>query len=224
MLQTKRVSFSSLARAGNIALEGVTARISLLFRSNIDLHQRLPLTVRLLLAIGARGGISAAVVIRDHRCVDSVELNGSVLICVEEYAMLVKEAMSMHVESVAPNTTARECARKMRQAEIGVLAVRENDKLIGVVTDRDICCRALGEDRDVTTTTAREVMTSEVSSCFEDQDCTEAARLMKEKRVRRLAVLDRNHNLVGLLSVDDLARCSHKLAGEILKAAAPWPH
>jgi Mg/Co/Ni transporter MgtE len=59
---------------------------------------------------------------------------------------------------------------------------------------------------------------------FEDQDCKEAARMMKNKGLRRLTVMDRQHVTVGILSVDDLARCSHDLAGEVLEAAAPWPH
>lgn len=138
--------------------------------------------------------------------------------------MLVKDAMSAHVESIAPNTTVQECARKMRQTDIGALPVWENGKIIGMVTDRDICCRAVGDNRDLTKTTVRDVMTREIASCFEDEDCDDAARLMKTKHLRRLAVMNHEQKIVGLLSVDDLARYSHDLAGEILEAAAPWPH
>lgn len=138
--------------------------------------------------------------------------------------MLVKDAMSAHVDFITPDTTLEECARKMRESNIGALPVRQNGKLIGIVTDRDICCRAVGDGRDPATMKVQEIMTGEISSCFDDQDCTEAARLMKEKHLRRLAVTDRKQELVGLLSVDDLARCSHELAGDVLEAAAPWPH
>jgi CBS domain-containing protein len=141
-----------------------------------------------------------------------------------EEAMFVKDAMSSYLESVAPDTTVQECARKMRKADIGMIPVRENGKLIGIVTDRDVCCRAVGDGRDPATMKVREIMTSEVASCFEDQDCAEAAKLMKAKRLRRLTVMDRGQKVVGLLSVDDLARYSHELAGEVLEAAAPWPH
>jgi CBS domain-containing protein len=141
-----------------------------------------------------------------------------------EAAMLVKDAMSTHVESVAPDTTAQECARRMRQTEVGALPVWEEGKLIGIVTDRDICCRAVGNGRDPKTVTAREIMTSQISSCFDDQDCGDAARVMKDMHLRRLAVMDRKQKLVGMLSVDDLARYSHDLAGDVLEAAAPWPH
>ncbi len=138
--------------------------------------------------------------------------------------MLVKEAMSAKVESVGPDVTARECARKMDQLGVGTLPVWENGSLVGFVTDRDICCRAVGGGKDPRAVVAREIMTRDVASCFDDQHCVEAARLMKERHVRRLAVINRNQMMVGLFSVDDLARYSHDLAGEVLEAAAPWPH
>jgi CBS domain-containing protein len=138
-------------------------------------------------------------------------------------AMLVKEVMSTKIEAVAPTATARECAGKMQQG-VGVLPVWQDGKPVGLVTDRDICCRVVGTGKDPARTPAREIMTRLVTCCFEDQDCKEAARLMRNKGVRRLAVLDRKQAIVGVLSVDDLARCSHDLAGEVLEAVAPWPH
>jgi len=138
--------------------------------------------------------------------------------------MLVKEAMSTKIETIAPKTTVRECARKMNQMDIGLLAVWEDGKLIGVLTDRDICCRAVAGGRDPATATARDIMTRDAASCFEDQDCTEAARIMEQKHVRRLTVMNHKNAMVGLLSVDDLARYSHDLAGEVLEAASPWHH
>ena len=138
--------------------------------------------------------------------------------------MLIKEAMSTHVEAVAPTTTVRECARKMTQLDIGALPVFDNGRLVGMVTDRDVCCRTIVSGRDPGTATAREIMTGEVAFCFEDQDCAEAARLMQDKHVRRLTVMNRDRAMVGIFSVDDLARYSHDLAGTVLEAAAPWPH
>lgn len=138
--------------------------------------------------------------------------------------MLIKEAMSAKVESIGPGVTARDCARKMNQLGIGALPVWEKGHVIGLVTDRDVCCRAIGSGKDPSTVVARDIMTRDVVSCFDDQHCTEAARLMKERHVRRLAVINRHHMMVGLFSVDDLARYSHDLAGEVLEAAAPWPH
>ena len=138
--------------------------------------------------------------------------------------MRVKETMSTHVESVAPTTTVRECARKIDQLDVGALPVFENGKLVGMITDRDICCRTVASGRDPETMTAREIMTSDVASCFDDQDCAEVARLMQDKHVRRIPVIDHNRAMVGIFSVDDLARYSHDLAGAVLEAAAPWPH
>jgi len=138
--------------------------------------------------------------------------------------MLVKEVMSTKVEAITPTTTIRECARKMEQLGVGALQVWQDGAAVGLVTDRDICFRVVGAGKDPATTPAREIMTKALTSCFEDQDCKEAARLMTNKGVRRLTVISRNQATVGILSVDDLARCSHDMAGEVLEAVAPWPH
>lgn len=138
--------------------------------------------------------------------------------------MLVKDAMSTKIETVTPKTTVHDCARKMNQTDVGALAVWDDGQLVGMVTDRDICCRAVAKGRDPATMTAREIMTKDAVFCFEDQDCAEAARLMESKGLRRVAVVNRKNAMVGLLSVDDLARHSHELAGVVLEAASPWPH
>lgn len=138
--------------------------------------------------------------------------------------MLVREVMSTHLETIAPATTIQECAKKMNKLGVGVLPVWQDGEPVGVVTDRDICCRVVGAGKDPATTPVRAVMTAVMTSCSEDQDCKDAARLMKEKGVRRLTVVDRKQAMVGVLSVDDLARCSHDLAGDVLEAVAPWPH
>jgi CBS domain-containing protein len=132
--------------------------------------------------------------------------------------------MSTHLETITPATTVQDCASKMSQLGVGMLPVWQDGQAVGVVTDRDICCRAIGEGRDPAKTPVRAIMTGAMTSCFEDQDCKDAARLMKEKGVRRLTVVDRKQAMVGVLSVDDLARCSHDLAGDVLEAVAPWPH
>jgi CBS domain-containing protein len=132
--------------------------------------------------------------------------------------------MSTRVETIAPTSNVRDCARKMDQVGVGLLPVADKGKLVGVVTDRDICCSVVARDRDPETVTVREIMTTDVASCLEEQDCTEAARLMEDKHVRRLPVVNRQQAMTGLISIDDLARCSHDLAGQVLEAAAPWPH
>ncbi len=82
----------------------------------------------------------------------------------------------------------------------------------------------MGDGRDPMKLEAKEIMTKAVASCFDDDDCVDAARLMTAKHLRRLAVMDRGHALVGVLSVDDIARYSHDLAGEVIEAAAPESH
>lgn len=138
--------------------------------------------------------------------------------------MLVRDVMSTRLETVTPTTTVQDCAKKMNQLGVGELPVWQNGEPVGVITDRDICCRAVGAGKDPANTPVRAIMTGVFTSCFEDQDCKDAARLMKDKGVRRLTVMNRKQAIIGMLSIDDLARCSHDLAGEVLEAVAPWPH
>ncbi len=135
--------------------------------------------------------------------------------------MLVKEIMTNKVQWVEPGLSLKETAWKMRDMNIGSMPVWEDGKIIGMITDRDICCRAVADGRDPAETKVRDVMSKDATYCFADQDCADAAHLMEDKQIRRLAVLDREQAMVGFLSVDDLARCSHDLAGGVLEAATP---
>lgn len=135
--------------------------------------------------------------------------------------MKVQDIMTTKIESIIPILSLREAAQKMRDLNIGSLAVWENDQMIGIITDRDICCRAVSEGLDVETTSVREIMSKEITYCFNDQDISDAAHLMEDNRIRRLAVLTRDNSMAGFISVDDLAHASHDLAGEVLDAASP---
>lgn len=135
--------------------------------------------------------------------------------------MLVQKIMTAKVESVSPELSVQETARKMREMSIGSMPVLENGELIGMITDRDICCRVVGEGRDAASTKVREIMSTDISYCFNDQNASDAAQLMEDKHIRRLAVLNRDKTVAGFLSVDDLARHSHELAGEVLEAMSP---
>ena len=135
--------------------------------------------------------------------------------------MKIQDLMSTNVQSVMPNTTITQVARTMRDLDVGSLTVMEDNELLGIITDRDICCRVVGENCDPETTEVRDIMTTDIACCYADQDITDAAHLMEDKHIRRLAVLGRDNTMAGILSVDDLARCSHDLAGEVLEAAAP---
>lgn len=138
--------------------------------------------------------------------------------------MQIQDIMTSKIETVSPGLSLTEAARKMRDLNIGSLAVTENGKLTGMITDRDICCRAVADCLDPEETRVREIMTTDVAYCFSDQDLAEAAHLMEDRHIRRLAVLSRTKQMVGFLSVEDLARGSHDLAGEVLEAAAPTAH
>ncbi len=139
--------------------------------------------------------------------------------------MLVKEVMSPKVEWVAPELTITESAKKMREMKIGCLPVEENGKLIGMVTDRDITCRAVAEGRDPKLMKVRDLMSTEVFTCYEDADINDAAKMMEEKGIARLPVYDRRDHMVGLLSLGDVSiHCPHELAGGVMEQVAKSHH
>lgn len=119
--------------------------------------------------------------------------------------MKVSESMTRDVRLADPQQSIREAAQVMAEIDAGALPVGENDKLVGVITDRDIAVRAvaLGKSPD---TKIREVMSKEVLYCFEDQELEEVARNMSDVQVRRLPVVNRDKRLVGVISLGDLAR------------------
>lgn len=119
--------------------------------------------------------------------------------------MKLKDIMTEKVEVVAPDTSLYEAARKMRDLDVGVLPVCDGERLVGMLTDRDLTVRAVAEGRDPKTAPVRESMTPEIVYCFEDQEAAEAERIMAEKQIRRLPVLNRDKRLVGIVSLGDLA-------------------
>jgi CBS domain-containing protein len=136
--------------------------------------------------------------------------------------MLVNEIMSTSLEWVGPDVTLQESARKMRDRNIGCLPVEDGDRIIGMITDRDIACRAVADGRDPATTTVRDVMSVGITYCFDDDDVTKAVQIMEDKHIRRLPILNHDERLVGLLSLDDLAaHCSHEVSGEVMEAVVP---
>jgi CBS domain-containing protein len=107
----------------------------------------------------------------------------------------------------------------MHELHVGVLPVMENDQLVGIITDRDICCKVTATGRGAGWTKVEEVMTTDVETCFDDQNISEATKLMVSKHIRRLPVVDHYDTMVGLFSVDDLARNSHNMASSVLRAS-----
>ena len=119
--------------------------------------------------------------------------------------MKANTAMTRNVKLVNPDQTIREAAQLMAEIDAGSLPVGENDRLVGMITDRDIAIRAVAEGKSPDTK-VRDVMTQEMLYCFDDQDLDEIARNMAKNQVRRLPVISRAKRLVGILSLGDLAR------------------
>ena len=125
--------------------------------------------------------------------------------------MKISECMTPDVRLADPEMSLREAAQTMAECDAGVLPVGENDRLVGMLTDRDIAirgvARGLGPDAKV-----REAMTHEVRWCFEDEDSDEVLSTMADEQIRRLPVLNRDKRLVGIISLGDLAREPEKRA------------
>ena len=118
--------------------------------------------------------------------------------------MQLNDIMTQYVEVISPEISIQEAAKQMRSLDVGVLPVCNGDRLVGMLTDRDLAIRAVADGRDPKTTTVEEAMTAEVAYCFEDQDTEEAERVMEKHQIRRLAVLARDKRLVGIVSLGDL--------------------
>lgn len=133
--------------------------------------------------------------------------------------MKVSEAMTRNVRLATPGQSIRDVAKIMVEADTGFLPVGENDRLIGMITDRDIAVRgvAAGKGPD---TPVREVMTNDVEYCYEDEELEHVARNMGEIKVRRLPVMNRDKRLVGVLALGDLAQGDRKAAAQALAGAS----
>ncbi len=118
--------------------------------------------------------------------------------------MKVSDVMTRDVRLIEPTETIQEAARLMAEIDTGIMPVREGDRLVGMITDRDITVRAVAQGRGPDTP-IREVMTDDVKYCFEDDDTDAVARNMADIQVRRLPVLTRDKRLVGIVSLGDLA-------------------
>jgi len=107
----------------------------------------------------------------------------------------------------------------MKSLDVGPLPICDGERLVGMVTDRDITVRATAQGRDPNTTRVRDVMTEEVFYCFEDQEIEDAAEIMERAQIRRLVVLNRDKRLVGIVSLGDLAveTGDEELSGEVVR-------
>jgi CBS domain-containing protein len=133
--------------------------------------------------------------------------------------MQVREIMTGGVEVIHPDSTLDEAAATMKRLDIGLLPVCDESRLVGIITDRDITVRSVAQSEDPASDQVRDIMTPDVVSCFEDQDVAEVSRLMQEKQIHRVLILNRDQRLVGVVSLGDLAveTGNQQLAGETLE-------
>ena len=132
--------------------------------------------------------------------------------------MHVSEVMSRDVRMVNPDQTIREAAKLMAQIDAGALPVGEDDRLVGMITDRDIVVRAIG-DGNGPDTPIREVMSRDIKYCFEDEDVEDVSKNMADLQLRRLPVVDSDKRLVGIVAVSDIAGATQpETAGNMIQS------
>ena len=136
--------------------------------------------------------------------------------------MKVKEVMHKGVDCVSPTTPVSELAKLMREHDIGSIPIGENDRLIGMVTDRDIVCKGLASNNfDARRATARDVMTEGIHCCREDDDLAKAMHHMEKLQLRRLPVINKSKRMVGIISLGDVSQsASGDMLTECVKSVA----
>ena len=140
--------------------------------------------------------------------------------------MKVKDSMHKGVDWVSPDTPVTELAKLMRDHDVGAIPIGEKDRLVGMVTDRDIVCKGLAQDSfDARRATARDVMTAEIHCCREDEDLAKAVRHMEELKVRRLPVINKSKRMIGMLSLGDVSHSAPvDLLSECIKSVSAHHH
>jgi len=131
--------------------------------------------------------------------------------------MKINEAMTRNPTYITPDTPLIETARRMRDLDVGMLPVGDGVTLKGMITDRDIAIRVVAEGVDLKSARAADAMTGKVLYAFEDQNVDEAVEMMREQQVRRLIIIDRDKQMVGILALADVA---HGTGGSAKKAEA----
>ena len=119
--------------------------------------------------------------------------------------MTIRDVMTENAECTRPDATLQEAATRMRELDVGVLPVCDGDRLVGMLTDRDITIRSVAAGHDPSQHRVQEAMTTDMFYCFDDQEISDVTRLMKERQIRRVPVLSRSKRLAGIISLGDLA-------------------
>lgn len=135
--------------------------------------------------------------------------------------MKVKDIMTQNVTFIKPSTPLQEAANLMRDMDVGALPVGENDRLVGIITDRDIVVRALAKNPDIRTTTVEQAMSPHCLYCYENESLEDLSKNMAKNQVRRLPVLNNDKRLVGIVSLGDLScKGSKETVAEALTAVS----
>lgn len=124
--------------------------------------------------------------------------------------MRVSDIMNQGCQFLSPTDTAVQAAQVMANHDLGAVPVASNDKLVGMVTDRDVVVRGLAQGRDLNTMALSDLMSDAVYYCYDDQECGEVAANMGEIQVRRMPVVNREKQLLGMVTLGDLAASGHK--------------
>jgi CBS domain-containing protein len=122
----------------------------------------------------------------------------------------IKDVMTPNFKWMAPDSPVAQVAQQMRDMDCGFMPLAENDKMVGMITDREITIRAVAEGKNPADLQAREIMTAKTYYCFDDQDVEEVCNNMGEIQVRRLPVVTRDKRLVGIVSMGDLAQVASR--------------
>lgn len=140
--------------------------------------------------------------------------------------MRVSQAMTRNVQIANPEQSIRDVAKIMAEGDFGSLPVGENDRLVGMITDRDIAVRAVANGKSPDATTVREVMSQDVKYCFDDAELSEVAHNMGDVQLHRLPVVDHDKHLVGILALADIANCegSEPAGDAVCGLSAPQRH
>jgi len=138
--------------------------------------------------------------------------------------MQIKDVMSRNVAVIHPEASLADCARKMRDHDVGSLPVCDGRRLSGMITDRDIAIRAVAEGRDPGRTRVRDACTERVVYCHENDELRDVAQAMKRLQVRRMPVLSRDDRLVGMIALKDIAESDRQLSTEVLDGVSEHQH
>jgi CBS domain-containing protein len=131
--------------------------------------------------------------------------------------MKVSEIMTTNVECISPDAGMTEIANRMKTLDVGFLAICENDRLVGTITDRDIVIRGIASGKNLDTLKARGIMSDDVFWCYEDDAIKDVAGKMREQNVRRMVILTRDKRLAGVVSIGDISKVEEKESGKTLK-------